>query len=466
MASKQHITELHIKHYRQFRRLHLNFCDPVTHEPLEKICFIGPNGTGKSTLLGLLSEICQPNFTSQDRNMTRENIFVCWQIQLKGNRYFVLRSFHQPDNSRSLSLIHLILPCRVEASEEWRSLWNDDTPFTNEHPLFDHFVTIGREFQNLFSTQIALQPNSNDLAIHSLSDGVQFAGSVPDTNLSNALALFKELPAFHRSNTGNLSDFWNFLIYQIKKRESDYQAFLASEAVQALSVAEARHKFETAHPELLGELARQWNLILEQAGLEFDTKNAKIPVQLNENLEAYIRLKNTDIVVDYNLLSAGVRNFIFRLGHVYALYFNRHIARGFLFLDEPEQSLYPDLLYDIIERYLAIIHNTQFFVATHSEIVAAQFKPSERIRLQFEDDGSVTWQRGVSPEGDDPNDLLLNDFSVRSLYGKAGIRQWRRYLQLRRDIMKADDPEDKTRLMDEYLKIGTDYNFSPNEIPA
>ena len=41
MASKQYITELHIKNYRQFRQLHLNFCDPVTDEPLEKICFIG-----------------------------------------------------------------------------------------------------------------------------------------------------------------------------------------------------------------------------------------------------------------------------------------------------------------------------------------------------------------------------------------------------------------------------------------
>jgi len=86
-------------------------------------------------------------------------------------------------------------------------------------------------------------------------------------------------------------------------------------------------------------------------------------------------------------------------------------------------------------QFIAIIHNTQLFVATHSEIIAAQFKPSERIRLQFEDDGSVTWRRGISPEGDDPNDLLLNDFAVRSLYGKAGIKQWRRFLQLRREIL-------------------------------
>lgn len=466
MASKQYITELHIKNYRQFRHLHLNFCDPVTDQPLEKICFIGPNGTGKSTLLELLSEICQPNFFSQDRHMLDENAIVCWQIQLNGDRYFILRTFHQSYSPRSLAVDHLILPYSAKNSQEWQYLWHDDAPFNGNHPLFSHFKTLGSTDLHLRLTQMAFQTNSNDLAIHSRSDGVQFTDKVPTTNLSNALALSKELPAFHRSNTGDLSDFWNFLIYQIKKRESDYQAFLASDAVQALSVAEARQQFDRTHPEILSELAKQWNHILEQAGLEFDVKNAKIPVQLNENLEAYIRLKNSDTVVDYNLLSAGVRNFIFRLGHIYTLYFNRHIERGFLFLDEPEQSLYPDLLYDIIERYLAIIHNTQLFVATHSEIIAAQFKPSERIRLQFEDDGSVTWRRGVSPEGDDPNDLLINDFSVRSLYGKAGLAQWRRFLQLRREITATTDPETKTRLMDEYLKIGNAYNFAPDEIPA
>ncbi|MEM7536522.1 MAG: AAA family ATPase, partial [Chloroflexota bacterium] len=189
------------------------------------------------------------------------------------------------------------------------------------------------------------------------------------------------------------------------------------------------------------------------------------PYQLTENLEAYIRLKDSDTIIDYNLLSSGIRNFIFRLGHIYALYFNRQINRGFLFLDEPEQSLYPDFLYDIIERYLSVIHNTQMFVATHSEIVAAQFKPNERIRLYFDDDSAVSWRRGITPEGDDPNDVLRTDFAVRSLYGKEGLRQWNRFRELRRKILETDDPDKKIPLIDEYMKIGNAYNFAPNEIP-
>ncbi|WP_446405844.1 AAA family ATPase [Coleofasciculus sp. C1-SOL-03] len=63
---------------------------------------------------------------------------------------------------------------------------------------------------------------------------------------------------------------------------------------------------------------------------------------------------------------------IFKLGHIKTLYFQRQIERGFLLVDEPENSLYPDLLYDLIEQYLSIIQNTQFFVATHNPIIAAQ----------------------------------------------------------------------------------------------
>ena len=459
MASRQFITALRIKNFRQFRDIQLNFCDPVTDEPLQQICFIGSNGTGKSTLLNLLSQICQPNFIGT--SLLNNNGLICWQIQLDTERYLLLKY----PTARNTADGHLILPNIIEHSAEWRSLWDDQRAFDNTHPHFHHFRKLGSELPDLFATQIALQPNSSDLAIHSLPDGVQFNGNVPQTTLSNALALFTDLPAFHSSNSGDLTNFWNFLTYQIKKRESNYQAFLNDEAIQSLPVAEARKKFEGENPDILGGLAKQWDLILGQAGLEFDIENAKVPVQLNENLQAYIRLNNSDVVVEYSLLSTGIRNFIFRLGHIYTLYFNREIERGFLFLDEPEQSLYPDFLYDIIERYLSIIHNTQFFVATHSEIVAAQFKPNERIRLQFEDDGTVSWRRGVAPEGDAPNDVLLNDFSVRSLYGKEGVKQWKHYLELRKKIASTDDAEEKTHMMDEYLKIGTAYNFAPNEIP-
>jgi hypothetical protein len=206
-------------------------------------------------------------------------------------------------------------------------------------------------------------------------------------------------------------------------------------------------------------------MILERAGLYLDVDEAKIPIQLNENLQAYIKSRHTDARIKYDLLSTGIRNFLFRLGHIYTLYFQRNIKRGFLLVDEPEASLFPDLLYDIIDRYIAVTQNTQFFTATHSPIIASQFRDTERFVLSFGDDGYVKATRGISPEGDDPNDLLLRDFGVRSLYGQKGVESWNRFLELRRLVKAEADPEKKAELLTECTDIGNKYNFAPDEIP-
>lgn len=122
MASKQYITELRIKNYRQFHHIHFQFCDPSTNEPLEKICFIGSNGTGKSTLLSILSWICRPGFITEYVDWGDEPSLICWQIQLDKNRYFVLKS----NRNSGLPDAHLTLPGDVEDSAEWQSLWNGD----------------------------------------------------------------------------------------------------------------------------------------------------------------------------------------------------------------------------------------------------------------------------------------------------------------------------------------------------
>ncbi len=154
-------------------------------------------------------------------------------------------------------------------------------------------------------------------------------------------------------------------------------------------------------------MAALWNKILAKAGLEFDVEGASNPIQLTDNLNAYIRLKSTRQIVPYQALSTGIRNFIFKIGHIYSLYFGRTIQNGFLLVDEPENSLQPDFLYDLIGIYERIIQQTQFFIATRSPIIAAQFEACERFILEFEDTGFVTARKGIAPEGDDPNDLLV-----------------------------------------------------------
>jgi hypothetical protein len=215
----------------------------------------------------------------------------------------------------------------------------------------------------------------------------------------------------------------------------------------------------------LDKLAKIWNRILSKAGLEFDAEKATLPIQLNENLQAYICLKESAKRINYNALSTGIRNFIFKIGHIYSLYFDREVISGALLLDEPENSLYPDFLYDLIDIYRQAttdkrgINNTQLFVATHSPIIAAQFKPEERIILDFDDDGGIVARRGTTPEGDDPNDILRKDFEIRSLLGKKGVEKWEKFLELRSKLRKAGNTHEANEWRRELMKIGEEYNF-------
>ena len=191
---------------------------------------------------------------------------------------------------------------------------------------------------------------------------------------------------------------------------------------------------------------------------------ASNPIQLNDNLKVYIRLKSNQQRISYHHLSTGIRNFIFKIGHIYSLYLNRNISNGFLLIDEPENSLFPDFLYDLIDIYEEITKNTQMFFATHSPIIAAQFEPFERIILDFDANGYVIAHRGVVPSGDDPNDILIKDFGVRSILGKEGTKNWERFIELKTLIPRATNETQKIEMLQEYLKIGYDYNFSTDAI--
>jgi hypothetical protein len=136
-------------------------------------------------------------------------------------------------------------------------------------------------------------------------------------------------------------------------------------------------------------------------------------------------------------------------------------------IDEPENSLYPDFLFDLMAYYERTAPGAQMFFATHSPIVAAQFKPEERFILEFDAERGVVVRRGVTPEGDDPNDVLLKDFAVRTLYGEKGLNSWKRFSELNRLIASASEPATRKALLKEYLEIGKAYNFDPhNELPS
>lgn len=435
------IRKITIPEFQQFKNLELDFTHPETGKALDKICFIGKNGTGKSTLLRIINDIFRNGIIQQE-------FFILIEFEQKEKKFYALRHFPDP------MIIFIKEQKFTELNEinDWKN-WDEST-----------FKSMFKNKEyNKWLLDITFKNNSSDLFIYSPPESIKNellnSNNLPQTNLSTSLNLFNNFPYYHEVSNETITEFWKLLIYQIKKRENNFREFENQKENQDKTVREVKNKFNASNPSILKEIAKLWDEILGKANLEFDYENAKNPIQLTDNLEAYIKLKNTNENINYQALSTGIRNFIFRLGHIYSLYFNRNIQRGFLLIDEPENSLFPDFLYDLVGIYERITQNTQIFMATHNPIVAAQFEPHERIILDFDENGFVQSRKGQVPIGDDPNDILIKDFGIRSILGKEAVKKWERYVELKTLIPLEKKEEKKSEMMQEFMKIGMDYNF-------
>lgn len=453
------LCKIFISNHLQFKNFELDLTYPEGHprsgEPLDKVCLIGRNGTGKSTLLSYIYQL----LVSQNHG---SNI---WYKFKEGDKYYyAFKNFRGPNPQT------LILHEQLEENPNWKTLLSGPS---STHPSYfppelQKYRFKTHEAHKEIADKVELSSTKNDLVVFAPSEGSQNLykqiQDVPQTTVNSALELFNNFPLAHYVSTDHINEFWRQLIYLLKKRDSEFRSFQTKPENLDKTVRQVLQEFDQNNPIILEKIGELWNKILERAGLEFDYKNASNPIQLNDNLKAYIKLKGTDTVIHYNRLSTGIRNFIFKVGHIYSLYFNRDIRSGFLLLDEPENSLFPDFLYDLVSTYFEITKNSQLLLATHSPIIAAQFEPCERIILDFDDQGKITQKRGVTPVGDDPNDILIKDFGIRSLLGKEGIEQWEKYIELKVSIKSESDPIKKMEMMKEFMEIGTKYNFAGNEV--
>lgn len=471
------ICQIYIKGYQQFENTFLDFTNPETGEPVDKICLIGKNGTGKTTILKLLDNFLCHYVTNFGPNSFSNKIpFIVYKIKTENEYYFILNFIYTKKNSSNED--YQIYPLRVydsniESLMEWNNMiksgYEKDKIIKNIES--ERFLAHEIRNENLskLKEKISFKNNNNDLLIYSPSESGSntyfCVNDVPNTNVNDALKYFNTFPYYHEVSDAKVQDFWKMMVYHIKKRESEQQEFENRPENLSKTKQQLLEEFEKINPKFLTKLADLWNKILDKAGLEFDVENASNPIHLNDNLRAYIVLKGSKNRIQYNELSTGIRNFIFRVGHIYSLYFNRKIDKGFLLLDEPENSLFPDFLFELAETYENIVldekgeNHTQIFMATHNPIIAAQFEPYERIILEWEKDGTVTASKGKTPVGDDPNDILKNDFGLESLMGKKGILMWEKYLKLKKQLRKDMEKSEKMALVEEVSKIGSDYNF-------
>ena len=468
------IRKIWIRGHNHFRDTFIDFTNPTTGEAVDKVCFIGKNGTGKSTLLRLIRDTLQwmssktpdskqadtQNYDIQSKYFFAtelsigDNIIVyCTKLTLEPDGVLWGRYYFKESILSNLDWVNELATIERQSSTFILEKYSSHVLKNNEQEIF--------KFRN----------NSSDLLIYSPPEDrnnmgdPQTSGNEPKSDVDSALKLFSNFSFYHKVSSESVNEFWTVLIYILKKRQEEKEQFETSEENINKTKKELIREFDLKHPKILHKLAEEWDRILGKAGMFFDAEGANNPVQLKDNLHAYIYTLEPKQRIWYNQLSTGIRNFIFRIGHIYSLYFNREIKKGIVLIDEPENSLFPDFLYDLIETYQRVFvdkngeNNTQFFVATHSPIIAAQFEPYERIILEWDEPGSVKAEKGKAPAGDDPNDILKQDFSIAHLMGKKGEEMWKEYLDMKKRLRATTDENEKSRLVEKITHLGAEYNF-------
>ncbi|CAM3811004.1 AAA+ ATPase domain-containing protein [Flavobacterium branchiophilum] len=447
------ICSIHIKGYKQFQDTYIDFTNPETGEPVNKVCFIGKNGTGKTTILRIINEFVDCDYFNIDKFFWKNCLNISFLIKIKINDQFLLvfKNFIFLYNSE-------IEKCFAEI---------DGTEDSFKEFISQNKINVAND--DIMCKVHDFWKKKDFLHIYAPSESHQNhlinIEDVPQSSVNEALQLFHNFPNYHEVSDQNIQYFWTLLIYLIKKREEEQQLFENKPENLSKTKRELLAEFEKINPKILDKIAILWNKILDKAGLEFDVENANNPIQLTDNLKAYIRLKGTKENIPYSELSTGIRNFIFRVGHIFSLYFNKEVKTGFLLIDEPENSLFPDFLFELIETYQEIVNdkngenNTQIFMTTHNPIIAAQFEPYERIILDWNENGTVKASKGITPAGDDPNDILERDFKLPNLMGKKGMEFWEKYLALKQALRKSTNEDEKMELSDKITAIGTSYNF-------
>ena len=101
---------------------------------------------------------------------------------------------------------------------------------------------------------------------------------------------------------------------------------------------------------------------------------------------------------------------------------------------------------------------SQFIIATHSPFIAASFEPEERFILYFDESGDVKVKRGSSPIGDDPNDILANDFGINYI-NKYGQQAFDEYKNLKQKIYFEKNESKKEEISKKLEELGEKYNF-------
>ena len=423
------LKKLKINSHYHLKDLEFDFTYPKGHskagQPLDKICFIGQSATGKTNIIHLISEAIlyllrveivnnksvwhRNNYSKTLENGTLEIVFEGKNLILSENSIFYNgREFTYDDSTGGsiTNLVHNVKNQNKILYFDSNYVSNANLKYFNTNPL--EIVFEKRKINYTDLDEFIFGENSSDIYLIKLLE--------------------------------------SFLDYR-QKYDSKVRELLLKGYVSDLEKFNKEFKdWQNENPSPIEGFSEKFNSLLQKLNLEIDKVNVDYPIPFKN--------KNSDEVIPVNGLSTGTKALLLYMLPLYQI----DTEKSIVLIDEPERSLYPDMQMELMDFYREVSPSAQFIIATHSPFIAASFEPEERFILYFDDNGNVKVTRGISPIGDDPNDILKNDFNIDYIndFGKAAFEK---YLALKNKINSEKDLGKKEDLISKYEELGDKYNF-------
>jgi AAA ATPase domain len=429
------LKSLHIDAYRHLENIVFDFTYPEGHakagKPLEKICIIGQSATGKTSILELI----------------KQSFLILNSVEVIDERHLrIVAGMDAPKLNFSGHLEYLYKGDVLAVAKDIIIRNEKTLIYTIGSGPIEKLIKDGLRLIYLSAEIISNETinlfNQNPLNILIETEKEKYAGLNSKSKQTNFIYEFTE----HTNIETWFSIFYKILDYR-KKFTQMASELISKGAIGDISKLNKEYnKWSKTNENPLESFTKYFNPVIERLRVEIDLVNTEYTVPIKSKI-------NEEIIPTKNL-STGTKGLLLSLFPLYEL----DTTDAIILLDEPERSLFPDMQIDLITHYQRIAPDAQFVVATHSPFIAAAFEPEERFILFFDDNGKVAVRRGESPIGDDPNDILSNDFKV-DYYNDFGKKAYQEYLEIKRKISRETETEKKNKLIIEAARIGDKYNF-------